>query len=216
MAVTVIIPSRNDSNVVACVEAVRRCEPSMRMMIVDDGLSLDWLPRPDLMPAFGIKGEKPFIFARNCNKGIRAVGRDDVILLNDDAILETPGGFSLMADAANGCGIVSAVTNSVGNRAQHPKNGGALRYEPDVVAFVCVYIPRSTIDTVGMLDERFTAYGWEDNDYCRRVREAGLKIGIFDGCFVDHQHLESTFRPGNGCGDIGPGRRIYEEKWGRS
>ncbi|HEV2169932.1 MAG TPA: hypothetical protein VGR40_03235, partial [Candidatus Binatus sp.] len=68
----------------------------------------------------------------------------------------------------------------------------------------------------GLLDERFAnCYGWEDNDYCRRVRESGLKLGIFDDCFVDHSSLHSTFRgmPRAG-GDISQGREIYRQKWG--
>ena len=40
------------------------------------------------MPAVALEGVKPFIFARNCNLGIRAAGSDDVVLLNDDALLE--------------------------------------------------------------------------------------------------------------------------------
>jgi hypothetical protein len=40
--------------------------------------------------------------------------------------------------------------------------------------------PRRTVERVDLLDARFTSYGWEDNDYCRRVRMDGLQIGIFD------------------------------------
>jgi len=88
---------------------------------------------------------------------------------------------------------------------------------------VCVLIPRRTIETVGLLDERFgglTAngqriYGWDDNDYCRRVRNAGLKIGIHDGCYVDHGSLKSTFRGDpRAAGDISAGRELYLAKWG--
>ena len=86
---TVVIPSKTASNFLACAEAVRRHEPELQIVLVDDGMDHSWLPRPDLMPCYGIKGQKPFIFARNVNIGIRFAGRDDVVLLNDDALLDT-------------------------------------------------------------------------------------------------------------------------------
>jgi GT2 family glycosyltransferase len=86
---------------------------------------------------------------------------------------------------------------------------------------VCVYIPRRTLDIVGLLDERFCGpgvYGGEDVDYCLRVQQAGLKVGVSDLCFVDHASLKSTFRgahPTNGApGDIRESNRIGREKWG--
>lgn len=207
MSYTVVIPSRNADNIRACLAALYACEPAARVVVVDDGLA----ERPD-GPLY-MRGAKPFIFARNCNLGIWMAAPDDVILLNDDAMLATPGGFAALAEAARGWGVMAAATNCAGNPAQMQRLGSGVR-ETDNLAFVCVYIPRLIIDAVGLLDERFTEYGWEDTDYCRRVRAVGLKLGVFDGCFVDHRHLQSTFRAGNGTGDIEPGRRIYLEKWG--
>ena len=87
-----------------------------------------------------------------------------------------------------------------------------------MVCFVCVYIPRSTIDSVGLLDERFVGYGLDDDDYSLRVRDAGLKIGIFDRCFVDHGSLTSSYRgPDNNRGkggDYRPNMKLFIEKWG--
>jgi GT2 family glycosyltransferase len=261
---SVIIPSRNTANLVPCVEAIRKHEPDVRIIVIDDGLdhisllNAHVLSPDDVM----LSGMKPFIFSRNCNLGIRVTGDDDVILCNDDALLESPNGFSAMQRAAQEhpeYGIISATTNLAGNMAQHrtrvvpyitPNDkelqrvqgggiagaggrGGLLspRTCPSptpgnsfaTVAFVCVLIPRRTIEAVGLLDERFggvTAegkqiYGWEDNDYCRRVNNAGLKIGIHDGCYVDHAKLTSSFRGmPTAAGDINAGRKIYLDKWG--
>lgn len=207
MSWAVIIPSRNAKNLSACLAALYSCEPEARVIVVDDGLA----ERPE-GPRY-LRGIKPFVFAHNCNLGMSIAGPADVILLNDDAQLETPGGFTAMAQAAAGYGAVSAVTNCAGNPEQFQRPGGGVRGTENL-AFVCVFIPRTTIDSVGLLDGRFVTYGWEDTDYCRRIRNAGMKLGIFDGCFVDHRHLESTFRKGNGAGDIEPGRRIYLDKWG--
>jgi GT2 family glycosyltransferase len=215
MNFSVIVPSRSAANLVPCVEALRKHEPTAPIVVVDDGI--DWSAAWHLKPALTvIPGVKPFIFARNCNLGIKACD-GDVILLNDDALLETPFGFHELEEVSQAhpeFGVISAATNVVGNLAQHPKDVG-LREELRTLAFVCAYIPRATINRVGLLDEQFCHYGWEDNDYCRRVRESGLKLGIFDDCFVDHGSLHSTFRGlPRTPGDISGGRAIYVAKWG--
>jgi len=164
---------------------------------------------------------KPFIFARNVNIGIRAALErhqpDGIILLNDDALVKTPGGLTALgeeADARPDYGIIAAVTNSAGNPNQYSRGAG-FRDEPRMVCFVAVLITAAAFQAAGWLDERFTAYGWEDNDFCRRVRKCGLRIGISENCFVDHLSLTSTFRgdPRTGA-DISRGAAIYRAKWG--
>jgi hypothetical protein len=208
--------------------AVRQCEPKARIVVTDDGLPFDlvsaWLRHgggPDIMKL----GLKPFVFARNVNLGLQMAGWDDVVVINDDALLQTSGGFSLLQKTANEhqqYGIISATTNITGNPAQQP-HGIGLREERNSIAFIAVLIPRRTIESVGLMDERFGGltpegkpiYGYCDNDYCRRVRNAGLKVGIHDGCFVDHGSLRSTFRGDpRAAGDTAAAREIYLQKWG--
>lgn len=229
----VIIPSKTMENVRLCMAAVFEHEPSTRCLIVDDGIGNLRLQSPQEQRQVDIVvGDKPFVYARNVNMGIRGaldlpgslMGPPDifmdplngVILLNDDALLRTPGGFSLLAKAAEEnpeYGVIASTCNNVGNTNQWPKGVG-LREDPRMVCFVCVYIPRRTIEKVGLLDERFVGYGYDDDDYCERVRRAGLKIGIHDGCYVDHGSLKSTFR-----GDVYPteafakNRQLYADKW---
>ena len=223
---SVVISSRNFRNLRACVEALHM-RGSGRLIIVDDGIAetgyveaaSDYDRGACLDGATIIRGEKPFVFARNANLGIQAVEDDDIVLLNDDALLMTPGGFGTLQQAAAEhpeYGLIGAVCNNVGNPRQLPHGTSGLREEPHIICFVCVLIPRRTFDRVGLLDERFVAYGWEDNDYCRRVQLAGLKLGIHDGVYVDHGSLVSTFRSSPGAaGDIEPGRKIFIDKWGR-
>jgi len=208
--VTAIIPSKNCRNLSACVVALRYCEPGIGIIVVDDGAAC----LPDGVTV--VKGVKPFIFARNINLGIVAAGADDVVLLNDDALLKTPGGFTEMTrqlDARRDYGIVAAACNNVGNLNQNYRGIG-WRDEPRMACFTCVLIPRRTIDVVGLLDERFVGYGFDDDDYCLRVRQAGLKIGVFDGCVVDHASLTPTFRSAaHAGGQLEQNRKIYKDKW---
>jgi GT2 family glycosyltransferase len=160
-----------------------------------------------------IEAPKPFIFSRNINLGINHAGDDDVVLLNDDAQLETTAGFSVLQGACREhpeYGLIAATTNSVGNLNQLPKGIG-LREDPRMVCFIAVFIPRTTINRVGLLDERYDCYSHQDDDYCYRVRKAGLKIGIHDGSFVDHKHLPSTFRGHGARAEIKTGARIFQE-----
>jgi GT2 family glycosyltransferase len=151
----------------------------------------------------------------------------DVLLLNDDAMLETPGGFTAMWHCSlnhREYGIIASTCNNVGNPNQFPRKPDqqvGLVEEKRMVCFVCVMIPRRTLKRVGGLDETFTAYGVEDDDYSLRVRKAGLKIGVLDTVFVDHGSLKSTFR-GNPSApaDFGPNLLRYiakhgEDNWGR-
>jgi GT2 family glycosyltransferase len=211
--VTVVILSRNIENLEQCVAAVRLHQPGIRIVVVDDGLDAD---RLEALRVDSIAGVKPFVFARNANIGIRRAS-DDVVLLNDDALLQTHFGFEIMALAVNQdseIGIVGATCNNVGNRAQWPQGRG-LRIEPRMICFVCAYIPLATQRKVGLLDERFVYYGFDDDDYCLRVRRAGLKIGIHDGCYVDHGSLTSSYRGGPGApGSLAGNDAIFREKWG--
>lgn len=209
---TVVILSKTASNLIPCVEAVRKNEPGSRIIVVDDGIE-GW---SDTVDVFRVAGVKPFIFARNANIGIAACD-DDVMLLNDDALLTTYEGFTLMAQAQRDhpqYGIIGATCSNVGNQNQWPRGVG-LRLEPRMVCFVCAYIPRSTIDKIGLLDEEFIGYGFEDDSYCLRIRRAGLLIGIHDGCYCDHGSLKSTFRgdpktPAN----LAQNEKIFRQKWG--
>jgi GT2 family glycosyltransferase len=235
MSLSVVIPSKTASNLLPCLAAVYQHEPAARLLVVDDGVDWDAFTdmlrsRMDLLePLWSslnvLSTAQPFGFSRNCNFGIGRAGVDDVVLLNDDALLQTAGGFSAMQRKAQEhpeYGVISATTNLAGNPAQQPRGIG-LRDEPRTVAFICVLIPRRTIERIGLLDERFGGrmpngriiYGFEDNDYSRRVRNAGLKIGIFDGCYVDHGSLESTFRGSpRAPGNIASAAEIYRAKWG--
>jgi GT2 family glycosyltransferase len=111
-------------------------------------------------------------------------------------------------------GAISAVTNIAGNPAQYPAGVG-LR-EDRYVAFVCVLITRRAWEQIGPLDERYCLdYGVEDRDYCHRLLEAGMKVGIYDFCFVDHACLHSSFR-GHPSESASFARNwaLFQEKWG--
>jgi GT2 family glycosyltransferase len=223
---SVIIPSKNADNLRVCLAAVRKYDPSVRIVVVDDS---ECIAVPRVCHEYETdweSGDRPFGFARNCNIGIRsapagasldALSTDDIILLNDDALLETPGGFTAMHHAARSrpeFGIVSAAVIGPSNSYEHaPRDGAGIRETKGrTIPFVCVLIRREVLDCVGPLEERFAGvYGGEDDDYSFRVRQAGLKLGIFDGCVVNHGKLQSTFRPDGRGLPIGETKKRFKE-----
>jgi glycosyltransferase involved in cell wall biosynthesis len=220
MSFKVVILSGRAANLVPCVQALLQNEPALppeHIIVVDDGArgqAEAYLP-----PLTWVKGVKPFVFAGNANLGFRAAG-SDAILLNDDARLMTYQGFTGLSCLLRGhpeLGICSAgILGAVNNANQLPFGRSHLRIEPRTLAFVCVMVPWAVYQRLGPLDERFVGYGFEDNDYCTRVLMAGLKLGVWDGCVVDHSgHLPSTFRTrGDFQALLGQNRRIFQAKWG--
>lgn len=264
MSYQIIVPSKNPNNLKACLLAIRKCEPFARIIVIDDGIGAQMRDECEFFaPIKIIEGRRPFVFSRAINAGIVAAGSDDIVATNDDALLESPRGFELLAEACEEfpeIGCIGAVTNLTGQPLQqrsdsrpwlarriarssdppdyscrvggesviipgYMKAPSMVRYLPHI-AFVCVYIPRCTLELLANkakadprftsgLDERYTAYGSDDLDFCMQVEVAGLKVAVHDGCFVDHSKLHSSFRSApEAPGDIWPNHRLLRAKWG--
>lgn len=220
MCFTVVIPSKDGVNVARCISSIRARGEQCRIIVVDDGLD-DPLQKLGLLEI--VPGVKPFVFSRNCNIGIRAADPDDVILMNDDVTLETPHGLTQLVEARGKefgweFGLVSpAIRENTGQLNQLPQKSTHIRIEPRVLCFIAILIPREVWQLVGELDEQFVAYGCEDDDYCRRALEKGIRLGVWDRCLVGHNG-RSSFRSGNDVTEnskqLAINRQIYLKKWG--
>ena len=224
MNFSIVIPSKNAINLAACIGAIRAAGETARIIIVDDGT--DWSsfwPDTCALPAMVVPGVRPFVFARNCNVGIQAADEDDVILCNDDCLLESPMGFTHLISTLNAepeYGCIGATTDMTGQPLQWRKDPASPKYglrSVGHIAFVCVAIPRRTINEIGGLDERYCLdYGCEDRDYCEAIVRAGKKVGVLDDCFVNHSKLTSSFR-GSEAGQTSFERNygLLIQKWGK-
>lgn len=224
MNISVVIPSKTTANLTACVQSILKNEPKLKpahIIVVDDGVDWSSWHRCGIV---SLPGEKPFVFARNVNAGIEHALEEQraefVIIMNDDATLLTPGGFTALARVAaenTEYGTISAaITAAVGNPCQKPRGTFGLREEARTLAYICVGFTAATLHRVGLLDEDFSEdYGWEDNAHCREVKLRGLKLGIFDGCHVEHGRLKSTFRDNNRSVSIyNANARVFLRKYG--
>jgi GT2 family glycosyltransferase len=149
-------------------------------------------------------------FARACNDGIAAAGGELIVILNDDAELELDAVAQLVrvwAGARDALGAVCAmarrsdlraVVDSLGNVAG-AWGFGSGRYAGFVdmgqfedgeelfsAAFTCVLVPRTALESVGPLDERYGFY-YEDLDWSLRARMGGLRILAAPHAIAYHQ-----------------------------
>ena len=63
---------------------------------------------------------------------------------------------------------------------------GRAKVRAEQITFFAVLLSRWAIERVGMLDERFFPGNFEDDDYCLRLKEAGIPIWTVRGCYVHH------------------------------
>lgn len=152
-------------------------------------------------------------FAAGCNQGAAMASRDVIVFLNNDtllagrwldALLEP---FSSTDVGATGprSNFVSGpqLVNQVGyDVAQTSKLRPFVRQweaeqqyktsEVERLVGFCLAVRRSTYEQVGGFDEEFGIGGFEDDDLCARIRDAGYRLLITHGSFV-HHHGHRTF-----------------------
>lgn len=63
-------------------------------------------------------------------------------------------------------------------------------FQVDWVSGACMMVPRRVVDAVGGLDEGFFMH-WEDADWCRRIKAAGLAVYCVPGSRVVHHEGKS-------------------------
>jgi GT2 family glycosyltransferase len=196
-----VIPSKTDEYLGALLQSMQDRQPgSAESCIVgDDGLSGKLRQR---WPAVAfVPLDPPFIFAAAINRGIEVALRRhaegtpvDILVLNDDTEILTTDWHrrirgQLAQPAAARFGLLSLmIEGGVANADQRYRSLD----DVDIVetlwplCFVCTVIRFEALRAVGQLDEGFWGYGYDDDDYSRRVRAAGFGIGVTNVAVVRH------------------------------
>lgn len=149
------------------------------------------------------------VFVIPCNEMIVRAESSDIVLLNNDTVVNN-GWLSALVELAyssNSIGVVgSKVLNSDGSLQEFGsivyKNGeglnigkgddaSAVEYQESkrasYVSGCSMYIKRSTIETIGLLDDEFSPAYFEDSDYCYRVWDKGLEVWVSSESVVVHK-----------------------------
>ena len=238
--ISIVIPAFNQlafcQQCVASLQA--NTEREHRLILVDNGSTDGVSEFFDAVPdAVVIHTGENLGFAGGINRGL-AQASGHVLLLNSDTIL--PPGWLTRLEAsllsADDWGVIGPMTNCAagpqqinnlyfdtesgiynyaGERAA--EYGDSVRETNRLIGF-CMLIREEALAKVGVLDERFEIGNFEDDDYCKRIRAAGYRLGMAEGCFVFH-YGGRTFAgmglDGERYNEVLEANRVrYEEKWG--
>ena len=195
--VTLVVPSKYPDIFEAFRANIEAVEPAVPKILIRTG---EEIHRP--LGWITFQGRDPFIYARNVNLGWVVSWPNDVLLTGDDVHFEKPFIEKLQEVAYSDPTIGFAV----------PELGGQS-------CFVCAYIKRELIEAVGYLDENFTGYGTEDNDFYRRFEAAGWRTQPVRDLGVTHQGGTSFYRREHEGGpnvaeESKKNWAVYNQKWG--
>jgi O-antigen biosynthesis protein len=86
----------------------------------------------------------------------------------------------------------------------------------NMLGFFCLMTKREVIDKVGLLDENYGVGMFEDDDYCRRVKEAGYELGYTKKVFIHHEGSASFGQLSSREYDTiwKKNKAYFEGKWG--
>ena len=228
-----------------CVESIQlRTDEPYELIFVDNG-STDGTPSylRSIPNATVLINETNRGFPAAANQGLQAAHGDNLLLLNNDVVVTTGWLWRLLetlhSDAT--IGLVGPVSNNVSGGQQievgysqlaeldgwawdrqwrltpaMSHGVGVSIVESDRLVGFCLLMKREVLDTIGLLDERFGIGNFEDDDFCRRARDAGYRTVVASKSFV-HHFGSVTFRDSgiDFAGLLERNQRLYEEKWAR-
>jgi GT2 family glycosyltransferase/glycosyltransferase involved in cell wall biosynthesis len=174
-------------------------------------------------------------FAAANNQGLEQASGDYLVMLNNDTYVTAGWVATLVGHLRHSrtLGMLGPVTNNIGNEARIDINysnmedmaltaGDYTRSHAGqltplrTAAFFCVMMPRAVYEKVGPLDEAFGVGFFEDDDYCRRVEQAGWTIACADDVFV-HHNLSASFnklKHETRQALFERNKALYEARWG--
>jgi hypothetical protein len=225
VTLSVIIGTINQAALVkCCIEEVRRLATGdVEIVLVDngstgkDGEMLERIGErmADQYLHYGL----PLGYAAAYNAGIAASTGEYVMLLNNDAWPTQRGWdarlISVLEQVPEAM-LVSPTMPRVAwghQRASGPQPAAdcTVRLAPRV-AFVAPLLSRSTWETLGPLDTRFEVGGYEDDDYCERILQAGGQVLVDPAVWFFHVSGVTMMAQYE---DVLPGnRQLFAAKWG--
>ena len=220
----IIVPVFNAfEELAACLDSISRTVPAQTRVLLIDDASSDTRIAPFLQAWVNeaktvrqlLVHENNQGFVATANHGMQ-VAEADVLLLNSDTEV-TGNWLQNMADCLNSDASIATATpwsnngeivsipefcvaNPVPPDAEHIasliKSCGRPVYPemPTAVGF-CMAISRHAIELIGQFDEVTFGRGYgEENDFCQRAEQAGLRNVLCDDTYVVH-HGGASFGP---------------------
>ena len=219
--VSVLIVTHDNAGLTAlCLDSLDRftAYPDLEVVVVDNASSDD---TPAMLRARAASDPRLMVvlepvnrgFAAGCNRAAREASGEVLCFLNNDTVL-TPGWLGPLVTTLEdepGVGLVGPVSNGVANEARvrgsyrtlaellafaedHARRHRGRSFSIPMLALYCAALRRSVWEQVGPLDEAFGLGLFEDDDYARRLRRAGLDLVCHEEAFVHHWQQASFDR----------------------
>ena len=218
-----------------CVNSIKKfTDVPYELIFIDNG-SHDgtWEYFKDINGARVIRNAENTGSAKAINQGIQAGSGDYYLYLSNDTVV-TPNWLNNMLRCLENnlsTGMVGPRSNHIAGlqivqnvpyknmeemwefAAEFNRPDPAKWWEVNCLYGVCLAIKKEVVERVGLFDEQFEFYG--DDDYSRRVRNAGYQLWCAGDTFIHHYGGRSFL--GNDQ-DIGrlmeENREKYLQKWG--
>ncbi len=241
--VSVIVVTYNNIDLThACLESIDKYSQYEPLeIIVVDNASNDGTP--EFLSEWVANGQNRRLilnddnrgFAAANNQGLAVANGEYLVLLNNDTYVTLGWIRTLVRHLQRDktIGLIGPVTNNIGNEAKiditydgmdemrlksatYTRRRIGQTYPLRTAAFFCVMMPRATCERVGTLDEAFGRGFFEDDDYCRRIEQLGLRVVCAEDVFIHHQ-LSASFdklKQQDRQKLFEDNKKIYEAKWG--
>lgn len=233
---SIVIPTYNGLDLLRrCVSSIRRHTALPYEIIVVDNASTDgtaeWCMREKLKLVSLAKNAG---FPAACNQGLRLSAGDTLVLLNNDTAVTANWLDNLAAALYSSpeVGIVGPVTNYASGpqrvdvpfghlaefqslaRANNVPDASRWRNAMRIVGF-CLVFRRGLMESIGLLDERFSPGHYEDDDYCFRARQQGFRLLICHDALIYHEGSASFVRQGAERQSelVERNYRLFMDKW---
>jgi GT2 family glycosyltransferase/glycosyltransferase involved in cell wall biosynthesis len=241
--VSLVVLTYNNLNLTKeCLDSIERnTEYDNYEVIVVDNLSTDET-REYLIQNYSKKENYTIIlndenvgFAAGNNIGLEKATGDILVVLNNDTYVSPfwLGGLVKAFKQNPDLGLVGPVTNNIGNESkinihydswsemnvkslQYITSHSNQLYRMDCLAFFCAAIRRDVYEEIGGISLDYGLGFFEDDDYCKRVKEAGWGMAAVEDSFV-HHHLSASFNQlKNNRKELlmQENKIIFEKKWG--
>jgi GT2 family glycosyltransferase len=199
-----------------CIAALREAaDPRhpQELIVVDNGSrdgSAEWLAQQPGLTL--VRNERNLGACRARNQALQHARGAWIAFLDNDAFVQ-PGWLSrlkrhMALDARNG--LVGPLSDRAAHGQQIAATAGAnaptdpaelaraidaklareksrLSRPATLMSSFCILVRRAVIDRIGGFDERFTPWGFEDDDFTLRARLAGFKARVAFDVFVRHE-----------------------------
>lgn len=238
--VSVVVVSRDAlANTQRCIEALRAAREEaypMEILVVDNGStdgSAEWLAEQEDLQV--ISNSENHGAPRARNQAIPRCTGDWIAFLDNDVFVP-PGwlGRALYHGAVDPCvGAVALVANRASKLQQVEYDGGdspaaidvwARKHfarktrdgvDADLFTSLAVLVRRDVIDRIGGFDERFSPWGFEDDDLALRIRLAGWRNRVARDTFVYHAPYPDAEKHRRHSAWMHDNWERFSAKWGR-